>query len=273
MPGRLIIVWTCLTCLALAPVPTAAQTPAPAPAPRTAPEESQKAELPEYRALVDAGLDEYANRNFPEARALFIRAHAILPSARTLRGLGMVEFELKNYDASVLRLDAALASTIKPLEGDLRRDAQDLLVRARAFVGRFALQIEPAAVADLLITLDGDPIAPGPNNTLTVSVGEHVLSVQAHGYAEQRRTLSVQGSEDARVLIVLSKINGESAPIAALEPMPKKDTTPLRRNPWLWSGVGAVVLGAVVAGVLLGTRKHDKDKIDSDWTVLTLSSR
>jgi tetratricopeptide (TPR) repeat protein len=260
MPGRFMILWTCLAWLAL--VPAAAQ--------RAAAEETQKAEPPEYRALVDAGLDEYANRNFPEARALFIRAHAILPSARTLRGLGMVEFELKNYDASVLRLEAALASTVRPLEGQLRQDAQDLLVRARAFVGRFALQIEPAAAADPLISLDGDPVTLGPNNTLTVPVGEHVLSVQAHGFAEQRRTLSVQGSEDARIVIALRKLDGASAPPAAFEPMPKKDNVPLKKNPWLWSGVGAVVLGGIVAAVVLSLPKDDNHGPKPDLSVRTL---
>ena len=57
----------------------------------------------EYQRLVRQAIAEYAEHNFAEARALFARAHALEPNARTLRGLGMTAFELRSY-AEVYRV-------------------------------------------------------------------------------------------------------------------------------------------------------------------------
>jgi hypothetical protein len=65
------------------------------------------------------------------AREELRRAHAIFPNARTLRGLGMVEFELRSYVQSVQLLEQALAASVKPLDGKLRTDTEALLARAQ----------------------------------------------------------------------------------------------------------------------------------------------
>ncbi|HEX6239538.1 MAG TPA: hypothetical protein VFZ61_01540, partial [Polyangiales bacterium] len=49
---------------------------------------------PGYADAIEQALSELEAANYPEAREEFQRAHAIYPNARTLRGLGMVEFEL-----------------------------------------------------------------------------------------------------------------------------------------------------------------------------------
>src|SRR5688572_888187 len=54
-------------------------------------------ENPDYKRAVEEALKEYGLGHFEEARSLFRRAHGIYPNARTLRGLGMVEFELRHY--------------------------------------------------------------------------------------------------------------------------------------------------------------------------------
>src|SRR5688572_7254192 len=69
--------------------------PAPALAPATPP--LDPSENPDYKRAVEEALKEYGLGHFEEARSLFRRAHGIYPNARTLRGLGMVEFELRHY--------------------------------------------------------------------------------------------------------------------------------------------------------------------------------
>ena len=76
---------------------------------------------PEYRALVTHALEEFDAQNYAEARSLFLRAHTIYPSARTLRALGMVEFELKNYVDSITRLEEALSERTRALTGQTRK--------------------------------------------------------------------------------------------------------------------------------------------------------
>ena len=117
---------------------------------------AQEVEPKGYRAAIDEALSEYQALNFEEARALFAKAHALFPNARTLRGLGMVEFERRNYRASADYLTQALASQVRPLEGELRTATEQLLERARGFLGEIRLSVEPT---DARVLLDGEPIA------------------------------------------------------------------------------------------------------------------
>jgi hypothetical protein len=222
------------------------------------------AEPPEYRHLIDDALDEYEARNFAEARALFMRAHAIMPSARTSRGLGMVEFELKSYRDSVLRLEAALASPVKRLEGPLRSQTEELLARAKMFVAQFKLHTVPEAPPELRVSINGEVWTLEADQTLTLPVGEHVLVVKARGYADAKRTLSVKGAEQSDLFIELhpDAVAVASGPTDPLKPTSDKPDKPLYKNPWLWSGVGAVVVGGIVAAVVLSMRKDKSNNTD-----------
>ncbi|MEY4512912.1 MAG: hypothetical protein RLZZ450_5034 [Pseudomonadota bacterium] len=53
-------------------------------------------EVPGYRETIAEALIEYEAHNYLEARTLFERAHKLYPNARTLRGLAVVAFELRN---------------------------------------------------------------------------------------------------------------------------------------------------------------------------------
>ncbi len=248
--GIRFLTWLALILLAAGPGSSAAQPPAPAP---SAPEPANGEPL-EYRNLINAALDEYEAHNFVEARALFMQAHDAYPNARTLRGLGMAEFELKNYPDSVRSLEASLASPVRRLEGDLLQQTQDLLARARRFVARYTLHLTPAVSDGLRLVLDREPITPGPNLTLMLPIGEHVLLVKAPGYFEEKRTLSIKAAEERTLPIELRREldNGANN---ALAQQPRSDKQPLYKNPWLWSGVGAVILGGIVAGVVLSLDK------------------
>src|SRR4051812_11159906 len=58
---------------------------------------AQDADTPQYRGLLNEAVSEYDARRYEEARALFRRAHELSPNARTLRGIGMASFELREY--------------------------------------------------------------------------------------------------------------------------------------------------------------------------------
>src|SRR5690349_15250674 len=75
--------------------------------------ESAPAYPAEYERAIDSGIAEFQQGNYVEAREQFARAHALVPNARTLRSLGMVEFELRNYVDAVTYLEGALGSSVK----------------------------------------------------------------------------------------------------------------------------------------------------------------
>ncbi len=67
------------------------------------------------------------------------------------------------------------------------------------------------------------------------STGEHSLEVSAPGRSTFRRTFRVTGHGESRIHVTLT------------------DQRTIFSSPWLWTGVGAVIIGAVVVGVVLGS--------------------
>ena len=215
-------------------------------------------EPPEYRATVGNALAEHEAGHFEEARTLMLQAHAMFPNARTLRGLGMVAFELRSYAESVRWLEQALASPVRPLEGELRGQTEALLTRARSFTGRLHVELTPATAR---LLLDGLEIAPLDRASLLLDVGEHALEAQAESYLPERRTVRVVGGEEQTLRLTLvpvatGPLRMDAQPLAT--PAEPSERRAWYRNPWLWVSVGVVVVaGAATATALALTRDHD----------------
>jgi tetratricopeptide (TPR) repeat protein len=198
-----------------------------------------------YRTLVEEAVLEFSERNYEESRALFARAHALYPNARTLRGLGFAEFELRNYVECIQQLEAALRSPVRALEGELRDEAERLLARARNFVGRLAIEVRPAGAR---LTLDGNHVTLAPGAALTLPVGVHTLEAQAPGFLAERRQLRVTGGEQQLVSLVLLAQSAETSA------SPRDDSAPKKRwykSPWLWGTLGVVAAGAAATALVL----------------------
>lgn len=227
-----------------------------------------------YRALVGEAITEYEARDFPAARALFLRAHALSGNARTLRGLGMVAFELRDYTESVERLEQALGARERPLEGALRADTEALLARARTFVARLELHVEPAVTVE--VRIDGVEAALDGAQRLLVAVGDHTVEAAAPGFAAQRRTITVVGGRDQTLHVQLSKLEtaGTATAPSAERAARAGFASGMHRDPrlpqraaadtgdagggvlssaWFWTAAGLVIGGGVAAALLLAT--------------------
>jgi len=235
-----------------------------------------------YRPAVELALSEYREGHFEEARAEFRRAHALFPNARTLRGIGMAEFELRNYGDSVKALREALQSQARPLEGDLRAETETLLSKALNYVARITLDLQPEATS---VTVDGAVVTPDANHLLLLRVGDHVLEFRAEGRVPERRELRVNGGEEQTLQVVLSEpalgAATTTTPIiatlalAASTPAPDAATTeegpsasPL---PWIITGASAaVMIGGIV---LVAMAQSDIAKVEdakdgTEWSEL-----
>lgn len=221
----------------------------------------------EYQVLINDAIREYRDKNFAEARSLFTRANQLFPNARAARGVGMAEFELRNYDYAIDWLRSALESTAQPLEGELRKETEGLLARAEAFVARLKLDTTP--VLPTTIMVDGSEVQLRPGNVLVLAVGDHLIELHAPGSAPAKIQQKVQGGEQSVLRVSFQQQEAPALPPVASDPspapaiplvpasIPAKDTDPRRplyKNPWLWTGVGVVVAGAAV-GLALGLRK------------------
>jgi hypothetical protein len=250
--SRWRVIFGCLAItLVCVPLPTSAQV---------------LVDSPRYTATIREALAEFEDGHFPEARALFQRAHELQPSARTLRGLGISAFELREYEDATVRLEEALASTVKPLDGKLRSDTESLLHRTYGFVGRYVLGLEPH-FAQLLV--DGAETDVRAGQRLLLSIGRHQLEARAPAYESDRRTLDVTGGENVGLSFTLTQI-----PVAPIVTVPLAPTAlqvvqaapaaaparadeprrPLYKNPWLWTGVVVVVAAIVIGASVAATR-------------------
>jgi tetratricopeptide (TPR) repeat protein len=220
------------------------------------PGRAQAEEASEYARVTERGLAEFGERNFEEARALFLKAHALSPSARTLRALGMVEFELKSYVDSVRYLEEALSSTERPLDGARRAEAQTLLETANAYVARYVLRV----ASETTLSLDGSGIE--KPRELVLAIGTHELEFRAPDHITQRRMLKVKGGEREQLTVTLLPLASAKQRDGAAASSTRDDTRasrPLYKNPWLWSAVGIVVVGASAATAIALLRQQDGD--------------
>jgi len=108
IPGAslLVVLWSCWLCASAAAQPS------------------------DYKALTEAAVEEHSLGHYEEARALFAKAHAINPNARTLWGMGTAAFEARQYVDAMQLFQAALSDTRKPLTEAQSKQAESLRKRA-----------------------------------------------------------------------------------------------------------------------------------------------
>ncbi len=168
-----------------------------------------------YRELIEEALSEYEMRHFEEARALFRRAHDLFPNARTSRGQGMSEFELRNYGGAIQCFESALSAKVRPLDGTLRRETERLLNRARRFVSRLRLHLLPA---EATVRVDGELVQVEPDGTLLLAMGTHTLEFRADAHRPEHHTVSVRGGEETVLDVALVGLSPRSRSAGAVGP-------------------------------------------------------
>jgi hypothetical protein len=222
---------------------------------------------PGYTEAVNLGLAEFEAQNFVEARAHFARAHALSPSARTLRALGMVAFELKHYLECVDYLTQALASTERALDGEKRAQAERLRERANGYVGRYQLDLQPHTQ----VSVNGSLTVLGPGGQLALEAGDHVLEFRATGHVASRRTLTVQGGEHETLRVELAVLtvavpDKDTRPDVPPPAGEKPTRRPVYKNPWLWTAVGLVLAGAAAGIAIVVIRSDTTTKTEEPYT-------
>jgi hypothetical protein len=162
-------------------------------------QESEPPETEAYQRLLREALTEYDGGRYLEARALFRRAHEEQPNARTLRGIGMASFELREYVETLRALEAALVHPVRPLTDEQRASVRDLSDRARSFVGRFVVTVEPESA---VLYVDGAPAERRDDGSILLDLGEHRFEVRCDGCVTTAETVSVRGGEDEPLSLV-----------------------------------------------------------------------
>ena len=221
----------------------------------------------EYDALVLRALAAYDAGRWDQSRELFERAHALDPTARTLRTIGMTAFNQGDYVGALRHLEMALVDTRKPLTDEQRTHVLGLIDRANRKVARYRVRMSPAG-ASLLV--DGaSPLLLSEDELLLVP-GSHVLRVTALGHRPIERTLQAQGGDRQKLELALEpegSVPGSSQ-LGSATPRASSNGTAVdldHDTDQRTFGIVALSIGGavlVVSGITLGLALADKSELD-----------
>lgn len=214
-----------------------------------------------YEALIPEALSEFNAGNYAEARALFEQAHALKPSARTMRGLAITSYELKRYVQSLRELEAALAEQRSPLTPEQSTRVRELMAKARRFVGKVRFATAPSSAS---VFVDERPVEGGE---LLLDMGIYRVLVRAPGYRTAELKLVVNGGEDLteRVALVPLDVSPERAAASAatgddatkpasahVSDADETAGTSVVSTWWFWTSIGAVAIGGTAVALAIG---------------------
>jgi tetratricopeptide (TPR) repeat protein len=187
------------------------------------------APTPEGRAAFEAGRDAYEAGRFEEALVQYERAYALSPHPNLLYNIARAADSDGQTERAIQAYEAFLSSKPNAENGDFARAR---LAKLRASQPPAAAPVSPPAPAPVA--------APG------------IARVQAPAPGPQRALQAAPSS-------------------IAVQPLQQRDDTarPLYKNPWLWTAVGVVVVGGVVAGAVLATRDDGPSRANADIYVMT----
>lgn len=156
-----------------------------------------------YRDTINAAVTEFAAGHHAEARALFRQAHGMYPNARTLRGIGMCAFELREYAEAVRALGAALHDPRRPLSAEMTAQVETALARANAFVGRYEVDVPEGAL--LFVDDSAAPVSLEEDGSLLLSLGTHVVTTRRGSTTLSDVRVEVRGGERERLELVTAR--------------------------------------------------------------------
>jgi hypothetical protein len=178
-----------------------------------------------YQQAIDHALQEFEGGRWEEARAFFRQAHREIPNPRTLRGIAMASYELRDYPEAYRSVRAALefGPSDRDLTPEHRAAAQQLLDRVRALLA-IVEGVPPGAV----VRLDGTPARVEPNATIIVTLGSHVLGATHPNGRSGEQRLDVAGGETIPWAIDLGQARAVITPI---QPPPPTQPPPPAQPP------------------------------------------
>ncbi len=213
----------------------------------------------DYDALVAAGLKAFDENRLIDARASFERAHALRPSARTYRVLGLTAVALDWYGRAERELRAALADSRQPLSDVQQHEVHAWLGWMQASLGRVSVTMMPEHAQ---WTLDGAAVE---GRETLLEPGEHRVHAAADGFIAREVVFDAVAGQRAEVRVAL-----EPAPLPPTVVQPASIAAPLevarvplqnREDGAHWGWVAGVGVGVALTGATLfafGLREIDK---------------
>jgi hypothetical protein len=223
--------------------------------------------------LIGDAVAEYDAGHYQEARALFRQAHEKSPTARTLRGIGMASFEMRDYVEAARSLAASLRDQRRPLTPEQKKHAEALLARANTFVGRYTVKFKPESAS---LFVDGHPAELEPDGVLLLAFGRHQISLRCASCApaEKDEDVEVSGGEHKTIELALAAAPpsapadtagsvtgaaGASGGTIVAQPGEHDVEASSHAHLWFMGGAVAAALGAGGSAIWWSNRQHELD--------------
>jgi hypothetical protein len=212
----------------------------------------------EYREGIRNAVEEFERGNWAEAKLFFSDAHKLCPSARTLRGLGLVAYELRDYVSASDLLAEALASAVRPLSPEMRQPTQQVLDQSRRFEGRLEVALTPS---NALFKIDDEAALRAASGPVRLNPGPHRITASLGGFGDETRQVNIEAGGLTRLAIVLRRtlvVEQQPAPARTAEE-PRDDGPGLGTQKILAlvaGGVGIVGIGVGTAFGIMTLSNH-----------------
>jgi hypothetical protein len=258
-------------------------------------EERMQKELlasPEYLRAIEQAVESFDAARYGESHEHFSRAHAIVPNARTLRGLGMVELELGRRAAAARHFELALASDVLPLAGEQRAATEASLSALWLQLARVQVAVEPANAS---VRVAGNLVTSG--QTLVLEPGSYEVEAACEGFVRKQETLQVAAADHRRLELRLAPVSSipdapavaavtppvvapaeAAALVAPSVPAPSAPPRPERvaRGPWFVVAGGALSAGTGAALSWMAQRQKSRVQdapVGSEWSAYADDAR
>lgn len=161
-----------------------------------------------YQLAIQNALTEFEAGHYQEARAFFRQAHREIPNPRTLRGIGMTSYELRDYVDAYRALTRALnfGPTDRDLTAEHRASATQLLERTRLLVG--LVHVPPQSQ----VRVDGESYLVEPGSLIVLPLGTHAIDVALPDGRRGTQTIEIAGGEDVEFSAPISGAGVASQP-------------------------------------------------------------
>lgn len=207
-------------------------------------------------SLIEQGLALREQGNDAEALPLFERAFAQDPSGRPEAQLGLVQLGLGLFVEAEAHLRNALASADAWVATN-RGPIEQARLSAAEHLGSLEIL---GGVEGASLLVNGQPVGTTPfTGTLSVLVGACSIDVRAEGYRRFSTEVTIRAGERSRVTVNLVPIPPEE--IRAASP------AEVSSEGWFWPvvlGGGALVIGGVILGIVLGTTPQEASLTQGD---------
>lgn len=234
-----------------------------------------------YRELIKKAVQEYELNNWAEAKLFFSDAHALNPNARTMRGLGLVAYALRDYVEAASWFQQALDSQAEALPEKLRAEVSEYLRLSQHFLAHLRLVIDPASAEVRLDDKTLDHATITAVGGLAINPGPHELLISQAGYETIRRRLDLDAGSNIELSFRLNSLTPPAPPppppqpVAASLPPPETKPAPEPAAPFIggWVLAGASGAVAIAGGVLVAVALSDVSKVEdaeykTEWSAV-----